>query len=240
MKDEAYRLMADLDETYWWFQARREIVCDVVKRFAPAGGAILDYGGGTGAMAAQLGRHGYRVTAADVSKEMLAACRARGIPVIDLDERAIPAVSADCVLACDVLEHVEDDVSLLRELRGAIRPGGLLIATVPAYEFLWSGEDHVSNHFRRYTRATLARSLRAADYELVWSSYFNTLLFPLAAAVILSKRLLRPRDMYRSNVEPLPGWQNSLFRAVFSKERTLLRWLRLPLGLSLIVVARPA
>jgi SAM-dependent methyltransferase len=240
MKNEAYQLMSDLDETYWWFQARREIIADVVARFVPAGGAILDYGSGTGALAARLCSDGYRVVAADVSKEMLAACRERGIPTIALDEAALPPVSADCVLACDVLEHVEDDIGLLGTLRDVIRPGGLFIGTVPAYEFLWSGEDHVSSHFRRYTRSTLTTSLESAGYEVVWSSYFNTLLFPLAASVILAKRLFRPRDMYRSNVAPLPGWQNTLFRSVFAKERRLLRWLRLPFGLSILFVARPS
>jgi hypothetical protein len=78
-----------------------------------------------------------------------------------------------------------------------------------------------------------------AGYEVVWASYFNTLLFFLVASVILAKRLLRPRDMYRSNLRPLPAWQNALLRRVFSKERFLLRWLKLPFGLSLIFVARP-
>jgi SAM-dependent methyltransferase len=174
-----------------------------------------------------------------VSDEMRAACRERGIPTIALDERGLPPASADCVLACDVLEHVEDDRALLGTLCHVIRPGGLFIGTVPAYEFLWSGEDYVSSHFRRYTKSTLNGRLESAGHEVVWSSYFNTLLFPLAASVILAKRLFRPRDMYRSNVAPLPGWQNTLFRSVFAKERGLLRWLRLPFGLSIIFVARP-
>jgi SAM-dependent methyltransferase len=239
MKDEAYRLMANLDETHWWFQARREIVCDVVARFVPAGSDIVDYGSGTGSTALRLCSDGYRVVAAEVSQEMLEACRERGIPTVDLGSEWIAPASADCVLACDVLEHVEDDLGPLAKLRALLRPGGLLIGTVPAYEFLWSGEDYVSSHVRRYTKSTLKKSLMGAEYEVVWSSYFNTLLFPLAASVILAKRLLRPRDMYRSNVEPIPGWQNTLFRSVFSRERKLLRWLRLPFGLSLIFVARP-
>jgi SAM-dependent methyltransferase len=239
MKDEAYRLMADLDDTYWWFQARREIVGDVVARFVVPGGDIVDYGSGTGAMAARLQSRGFRVTAAEVSEQMLDSCRERGIPTIDIGSQWPPGASADCVLACDVLEHVEDDCGLLVKLRALLRPGGLFIGTVPAYEFLWSGEDHVSNHVRRYTKATLRKSLMGAGYEVAWASYFNTLLFPLAASVILAKRLLRPREMYRSNVRSLPAWQNALCRGVFSKERPLLRWLRFPFGLSLIVVARP-
>ena len=239
MKEEAYRLQESLDDSYWWFQARREIVCDVVSRFVTPGSGLVDYGCGTGAIAARLRELGYRAIGAEVSAEMLEACRKRGVPTIDLSKEWIPPASADCVLACDMLEHAEDDLGLLKRLREAIRAGGLLIGTVPAYEFLWSGEDYVSSHFRRYTRARLGRSLRSADYEVLWSSYFNTLLFPLAVSVILAKRLFRPRDMYHSNVEPLPKWQNDFFRSVFSKERGLLRWVRLPFGLSVTFVARP-
>jgi SAM-dependent methyltransferase len=239
MKHEAYRLMADLDESHWWYQARREIVCDVAARFLPAGCDVVDYGSGAGATAARLRDLGFRVVAADVSDDMLQACRSRGLPTIDLREHSIPPAAADGVLACDVLEHAENDVDLLNTLCEALRPGGLLVGTVPAYEFLWSGEDFVSNHFRRYTRRSLCASLGAAGYEAVWVSYFNTLLFPLAASVILGKRLFRPRDMYRSNVEPLPARRNDLLRAVFEKERGLLRRVRLPFGLSVIFVARP-
>lgn len=239
MKEEAYRLQDDLDDTYWWFQARREIICDVVGRFVAPGSDLVDYGCGTGSIAARLRALGFRAVGADVHEDMLAACHRRGLPTIDLGRETIPPGSCDGILACDVLEHAEDDLALLRTLRGALRPGGLFLGTVPAYEFLWSGEDHVSNHFRRYTRSALGRALRSAGYELVWSSYFNTLLFPLAASVIMTKRLLSPRAMYHSNVEPLPGWQNTLFRTIFLSERRLLRWLRLPFGLSIIFVARP-
>jgi SAM-dependent methyltransferase len=239
MKHEAYRLMEELDESYWWYQARREIVCDALVRFLPARGDVVDYGSGAGATAARLRDLGYRVIAADVNDDMLQACRRRGLPTVNLGERPIPPASADGVLACDVLEHVEDDVGLLKSLRDALRPGGLLVGTVPAYELLWSGEDFVSGHLRRYTRRSLRASLGDAGYEVVWASYFNTLLFPLASLVIMSKRLFRPRAMYRSNVEPLPARQNALLRAVFERERWLLRRVRLPFGLSVIFVARP-
>jgi SAM-dependent methyltransferase len=239
MKQEAYRLMADLDESHWWYQARRQIICDVAVRFFPGGCEVVDYGSGAGATAARLRELGFRVIAADVNADMLRACRSRGLPTIDLSERSVPAAAADGVLACDVLEHAENDVELLDTLYEVLRPGGLLVGTVPAYEFLWSGEDFVSDHFRRYTRRSLCASLGAAGYDAVWVSHFNTILFPLAASVILGKRLFYPRDMYRSNVELLPPWRNNLLRSVFEKERGLLRRVRLPFGLSIIFVARP-
>jgi SAM-dependent methyltransferase len=240
MKSEAYSRMREADGSYWWFRARREIVCATVARYVPAGSEVLDYGCGTGSIALALQSQGYRVVAADIAEEVLSVCRGAGLRTLNLREQVLPPRGVDCVLACDVLEHVDDDVGLLAAFRQTLRPGGCFVGTVPAYEFLWSGEDYVSEHYRRYTQSSLRRCLTRAGYEVVWSSYFNTLLFPVVGGVILAKRLFRPRDMYRSNVQPLPGWLNELFYRLFAAERTALRWLRFPFGVSLLVVARPA
>ncbi len=110
--------------------------------------------------------------------------------------------------------------------------------TVPAYEFLWSGEDYVSEHVRRYTRAGLKRQIRRAGLENIHCSYFNTFLLPAMAAAILTKRLFFPREMYRSNVAPLPRWQNEILYRAFRFEGSLLRWISFPAGASLMAVAR--
>jgi SAM-dependent methyltransferase len=238
MKPEAYSLMGELENSYWWYRARREIICDVVSHHLQSGAEIVDYGCGTGATAVKLRDSGFRVTAADVSEPSLGACRVANLPTIDLRQQRIPAASADAVLACDVIEHVENDIELLVELRQALRPAGRLIMTVPAYEFLWSGEDYVSEHFRRYTRPMLLERVASAGYTPVWCSYFNTLLSPLVAATILGKRLFFPRDMYRSNISPLPRWQNELLYKVFAWERSILGEIRFPFGTSILLVAR--
>ncbi|HBI42599.1 MAG TPA: hypothetical protein DDY78_07030 [Planctomycetales bacterium] len=238
MKAQAYDLMERLGSEHWWYRARREIVCAVVRRFL-RGGAVLDYGCGTGSIGLQLREHGFSVVGADVEPRALAACREHGLSVLDLNREQPARQGSDAVLACDVLEHVDDDVELLRRLREVLRPAGYLIATVPAYQWLWSGEDYVSNHHRRYTRSTFNSLLRRAGYRPVWSSYFNTLLFPAAATTILAKRLFQPGAMYRSNISESPPWQNAVLYKLFAAERSLLRWLRFPFGLSIIVVAWP-
>jgi SAM-dependent methyltransferase len=239
MKAIAYELMAECEESHWWYRARREIVCDVIARL-PQGSDVIDYGAGAGATAALLSGRGYRVVAADISDAALAACRMRGLATVDLKNERLRERSADCVLAGDVLEHVSDDLALLISLRRSLRPGGQLVATVPAYDFLWSGEDYVSEHVRRYTRAALKRQLRRAGFDSVWCTYFNTLLFPAIVAVIVTKRLFLPREMYHSNVKPLPKWQDDLLYRVFASERRLLRRVSLPAGASLMAVARSA
>jgi SAM-dependent methyltransferase len=239
MKAVAYDIMADLEDSHWWYRARRLIISELILRLVPVHSDIIDYGAGNGGTADALRELGYEVVAADVSEGALEACRTRGLSTIDLKEESLRSGSADCVLAGDVLEHVSDDVALLRSLRHALRTGGLLIVTVPAYEFLWGGEDYVSEHVRRYTRRTLLQRLDLAGLRPVWCSYFNTLLFPAIASIRITKRLLFPHEMYRSDVVRSPHWENeSLFR-LFACERHLLRWIRFPVGASLLAVAQP-
>ena len=230
--------MEDLEGTYWWYLARKEIVCDTVKRSVAKNSKLLDFGSGSGGIAKTLGADGYKVVAADVSSVALAACRKAGLDTLDLNTSWPAAQSVDCILACDVLEHVQGDVELLQKLRVALRPRGLLIATVPAYDLLWSGEDYISNHVRRYTRPLLERHVRQAGFSIERSSYFNTILLPLITAGLFYKRLLRPRDMYVSDIEPLPQWQNKILYTIFSAERFILPRCDFPLGASLLVVAR--
>jgi hypothetical protein len=98
----------------------------------------------------------------------------------------------------------------------------------------------VSGHVRRYTRAGFRRRLQQAGYRVGWCSYFLTLLFPLAAGVILGKRLFCPGAMRRSNLARLPGWLNQVLYRLFALEGRFLRWCSFPFGLSIIAAARPA
>jgi SAM-dependent methyltransferase len=241
MKPEAYRIMDECEQSYWWYRVRREIIADTVERFVPRGGRLLDFGCGHGATAERLAQRGYDVRVTDRADSARAACRARGLAVVEPDELAAWGEEGfDCVLACDVLEHVENDAALLSRLRALSHPEGLVLVTVPAYEFLWSGEDYVSEHVRRYTRRRLVRVLRAAGLEPLWQSHFNALLFAPVAAAIIGTRLFRPRALYQSNIQPLPPPLDSLLGRIFALERPCLKRLRFPFGTSLIVVARGA
>jgi|SRR5215208_1173521 len=238
MKLEAYRTMEELEDSYWWYRARSNIVISILQRYLAPGSYIVDFGCGVGGIARKLQASGYGVLAADNSEYALSLCRRAGIETIDLSNEQLTEGCADGVFVGDVLEHVEDDIALLSVLRDVLHGGGYLIATVPAYEFLWSGEDYVSDHVRRYNRSTLRERVLSAGFSVVWSSYFNTILFPLTFAVILVKRIFQPRSMYRTNISPLPRWMNEMLYKLFVVERYFLRWLRFPLGASLIVVAK--
>lgn len=240
MRAEAFEIMEDLDSAYWWYVARRRIIADVVSRYVPRGARVLDFGCGAGATTAALIALGYEAVGADRSERALETCRARGVPVVPLDHDWVEDGGLDCVLCCDVLEHVEDDRALLRDLGRTLRPNGVVVITVPAYEFLWSGEDYASEHLRRYTSSRLKTVARSAGLDVIWSSYFNTLLFPVVAAAIFWTRLFRPRAMYRSNVRPLWKPLDKALTAVFSLEGRVLGPTSLPFGTSVIAVATRA
>ena len=139
MKTVAYDLMAELEDSHWWYRARRLIICDVITRFVPSRSDVIDYGSGTGGTSGCLNELGYNTVAADISEEALEACRLRGLTTVNLKRESLRSSSADCILAGDILEHVKDDVALLFSLRQVLRRGGLLVVSVPAFEFLERG-----------------------------------------------------------------------------------------------------
>jgi hypothetical protein len=139
------------------------------------------------------------------------------------------------VLLLDVIEHVDDDVATLRAARGAVGDGGLLIVTVPAYRWLWSGHDEVLGHRRRYTAGELRAAVERAGFRVLRVSYFNTLLFPLLAAVRAGKRVRgdRGHDLRRP-----PAPLNWLLERAFAFERHLVPRVSLPFGASLLLIGR--
>ena len=239
MEKVTYEIMEDFGDGYWWYRARREIMVSVIERYVPCGARIIDFGSGTGVIAALLRGHGYQVRAADISPLALDGCYRRGLEVIDLRSNRLPKQDAECVILGDVLEHVEDDIALLTAIHAAVKPGGSLLVTVPAYEFLWSGEDHVSRHLRRYRLSQLIAVLEKGGFEVTWASYFNALLLPAIGATLVLKRIFKPRAMYRSDLTPLSDKLNSILYAIFRTEALILRHVTLPFGASIIALAIP-
>ncbi len=241
MKAEAHEINAEFEDEYWWYVGRRRILLDLLGSHLDHGGnskpVLLDLGCGTGATLIAVGCW-TRAVGADTSPLALIACKRRGLGgrVVRCDLVAPPFrdESFDVVMLLDVLEHMADDHEVLQEACRLLRGGGLLIVTVPAYSFIWSGEDYVSEHYRRYLRSGLKELIAGAGIHVRLSTYFNTLLFPVMVAVILFRRFCVPESRFRSNVRPLPVLMNKILTAVFSIERVLLRWLSFPYGGSIL------
>jgi SAM-dependent methyltransferase len=237
--DRVYEELAAVEGSHWWFQARRRILRDVLRRVSPAtvGGPIVDIGCGTGEMLDMLREFG-PVLGLDGSPIAIRHCRERFGDDVDVRLGRIPEdlpAGAALVTAFDVVEHLEDDQGALAAIRGSLAPGGHFVCTVPAFSFLWSGHDEAHHHFRRYTHRTLRRRLEAAGFTVERLSYFNTFLFPPVAAIRVAQRL-RPGPQRGSDASLPSPWANRLLLRLFASERWLLRFTRLPVGISLLAV----
>ena len=239
--DEVFcRTVYEIEKTHWWCVARLRIVEDVIDRWIelPAGARVLDVGCGTGAVLEALSSR-FEAYGTDTSPLAIDFCRQRGLTNAfcgTLEAFPRHGLTFDLVTLLDVVEHLDDDLGLLRQAQRSLRAGGWALVTVPAYQFLWGPHDVVNHHKRRYTRAGLRRVLRAAGFELRMLSYFNTILFPAALVAWVGERLAGVRADPRPHVPPPP--LNSMLTTVFAMEKYLLRGITLPYGLSLIALAR--
>ncbi|MGI8413556.1 MAG: class I SAM-dependent methyltransferase [Solirubrobacteraceae bacterium] len=247
MEESAYRQFVELEESHFWFQGRRRIFLHLLDR-ALAGrsdATVLDVGCGAGGMLAQLSRYG-EVTGVDTSSELVDFCRGRGFPRVQLAsvyDLPVPSGSVDLITLFDTVEHVPDDVRALRECRRALTPGGLLFASVPAYQFLYANNDRIAHHQRRYTARALRSRFASAGLQPIQVTYFNTFLFPVILPLVLAKkareRFSEPDDTTNLS-HRVPLTLNRLLAATMSSERHLLSRVSLPFGHSIIGMARAA
>ncbi len=229
------------EASYWWFVGRRALIQATLLPLVNGRRAtLLDVGCGTGydlgLFAQQTASYGV-----DIAAEALAFCRQRGLQRLTqcwAENLPFREASFDVVTALDVLEHLDDDVAALREWHRICRPGGHLLLFVPALPLLWSGEDYVSRHRRRYLRRQLAKRVQKAGFSLRRLTYANCLLLPGVVATILCNRLFRPHTLRESNLQPLPGWLNRLLAAIFVWEARWLARFDAPLGSSLFCLAQ--
>ena len=245
MDELARRQFVELEERHFWFIGRRRLFFDLLER--EVGGRrhlrILDVGCGAGGM---LGPLGASATSRGSTRprswsRSAGSGGSRGALVGSADDPPVQPGSLDLVTLFDTLEHIPDDEGALRHCRDALAPGGLLFASVPAYQFLYANNDRVAQHERRYTARELRRKLVGAGLEPVRVSYFNTLLFPLILPAVLAKkareRMTGPDDSTNLST-PLPGFAHRVLAAVMGSERHLVSRWQLPFGHSIVAIAR--
>lgn len=242
MERVVYQQMAELDERHWWYCARRKIIADLIRRETqlPNNAHILEIGCGTGHNLPMLAAFG-TIDAIEIDPAARAIASERlGRPVGAAPLPVLPGVERgayDLIAVLDVVEHIEDDVAALKAMAACLKPGGKILITVPAHQWMWSAHDVVNHHHRRYSKASLRKAIRAAGLEPKKLSYFNSLLFPLAAASRVAGRVTGRDD---SGDSPPPRIVNTLFEAIFRFERHLVGRVPLSPGVSIITLASPA
>ena len=155
--------------------------------------------------------------------------------------RALKQRNHKLVIMMDVLEHVDDDVALLREYSAGLTSDAAMLITVPAFQFLWSGHDIFLEHRRRYTRASLIRVVKAANLEVVRCRYFYGLLFPMIAALRLRDKLLHHHHKLeaKSALRKYPPLLNSVLTRIHDVERATVFPFNIFAGATIFCLARP-
>ena len=242
----AYETFARLEDHHFWFVARKRIFHALLDReIGPRRDLkLLDVGCGAGSMLGPMQRYG-TVHGVDLDEESVQWCRNRGFQDVQTGSAyELPHADAtfDMVGLYDTIEHIPDDHKALTEALRVLRPGGLLFLSVPAYQFLWSQNDRIAHHQRRYSRGRLRRLVEGAGFEVRRITYFNTVLLPLIVPAVYWQKLLdrlgRLPEGYNNCSVPVPGPLNALFTLLMGAERWPLRWVDLPVGHSLIAIAR--
>lgn len=222
------RKLAELEDTHWWYRERRHLLARQVRGMRP--GRALDIGAAAGGNTRVLRDCGWRAVALEHSAVGAQIAHQRGLPVVRADALSLPFADAslDLVVAYDVLEHIEDDGQVVREMSRVLRQGSTALIAVPADPRLWSAHDEAVGHVRRYTRSSLVSVLDINGMEVDRIGSWNVLLRPVAA--------WHRRTSTGSDLEQLSPLLNFGLRAVVSSERYLP--VRSLPGVSLLVRAR--
>jgi SAM-dependent methyltransferase len=238
MRAESYVEMDRVEGHHWWFVARRAILKKVLSNCQlPANASILEIGCGTGGNLSMLTAYG-NVDAVEMDQNAIQFAKAKIDGAVDIrkgkcpDEIPFAGKKYDLICLFDVLEHIEEETETLFALKKRLKPEGIILVTVPAYQWLWSSHDENLHHKRRYTVDKLRSVATEAQLAAKTSTYFNTLLFPLAAIARIAERFSK-KEM-DSEAPPAPAI-NSLFRWVFQLERFLIEKIPLPFGVSILV-----
>jgi 2-polyprenyl-3-methyl-5-hydroxy-6-metoxy-1,4-benzoquinol methylase len=254
-----YTFRASFEDTHYWHVHRRRVIAEELRSFAPPSNArLLELGCGIGTVATHLNGLGFHVDYSDVYGEalQLAAARARARLGSVVDERRflrmdvtdkVQARGYSGMMLFDVVEHLPDDEKVMRNVREALAavPDAFVMVTVPAFQSLWSPWDNVERHKRRYTRDQLVALLERTGFSVARSTYFFVPLF-FAAWAMKGLRTVRravgevatPTKITQLTEARNDERLNKVLLSVLGPERRWLERSSLPLGTSILALAR--
>lgn len=245
MRDDIYTTMAQIEDRFWWFVAKRRILRSLIHRFGDQGTSapsdrpkLLDIGCGTGGLLRDMS-DGYEVHGLDSADAAREACAKRGFetkPCWLPDDLPAEEGGFDACVMSDVLEHVEDDAGSVKAAARKLKPGGIMVCTVPAHMWLWTKRDEHHHHFRRYSRKEYEGIFEDAGLEPVVVSWYMTHLMPLMLLQRVAAMLTRDKGAGDLQIPMAP--LNGALRMAFASERSWIGRFPMPFGASLISVHR--
>jgi len=243
---EEYRKMYELEDRYWYFQGRKDIIAGLLRQILPKDKRplrVLDVGCGTGLMLGKLKSMGYDPVGVDLHSLSMQYCRKRGTQkLLQADVTHLPFIndSFDLILALDLIEHVQQDRALLKEFYRICAPGGRVLITVPAHPFLWSEHDEALHHYRRYRKKPFLQMLKDCGFAPLRYTYaISALYYPIVAFRLL-QRLVKPNPRRpKTHLIELPNWLNALLIQLLRLEGAVLRRNDLPVGVTILSILQP-
>ena len=243
MRQDLYQELFEVEDHHWWHQHKRAIVHKLLDRFCKPG-KLIDVGAGTGKILSELQLKKWQVFGIDGEQEASHLSKLRGVKVklLDLTLNKLPFAdnSFDAALSLDIIEHLPDDVGLISEIYRILKPGAILIITVPAYQWLFSYWDKMLGHKRRYTVGSLRLVCHRSKLQPLYSSYFFSAQLLPAAVVRLIKSLLGQKATNFSDFKstPIRSISEPLISLYSKLEQFLITTTALPFGLSVVAVTQ--
>ncbi len=241
MNPEEYTKMYEVEDTYWWFVGRRRLALHLLRDHAKVDRPlVLDLGCGTGVVLRELASWA-RPTGLDMSSLALGYCQKRSLDRLIIGDGAklpIADRQVDAIIGLDIFEHIEDDAAAFAEAYRVLKPGGILVLSVPAFKSLWGPHDVALMHFRRYRTKEVKDRLMKAGFVVQRASYSVFFLFPIVVVWRLFEK--RKKGPAKASLVSVPTWMNSVLIGLQDVETGLLRRTNLPWGSSVIAVARKA
>lgn len=241
MQKVMYSDYFEFEEIHWWFRGRNSILNEFLRTILGESKNlnILDVGCSTGVMLPQLSQYGC-IDALEPSEFAINISKSKNLPRVNLIHGTFPEAiprgkKYNLVTMFDTLEHLDDDLFVLKKIYELLEPGGKILCTVPAYQFLWSHHDVVNQHRRRYTINSLKNKTMSAGFDTIKITYFNTLLFFPAILVRFFRKLTPFLNKEKTDIRLFKNKTlNDILTGVFSFEKNLLKYVSLPFGLSIL------
>lgn len=246
MEKEEYRKHFELEERFWWFVGRREIIKTILEGYIvikDRESNLLDIGCGTG-MNLKVFQKYINSFGCDLSDEAIYFCKERNVKRVvksNAGELAFNDETFDVVTLLDVLYHrnIQSDMNVIREAKRVLKKSGYLFITDSAFNFLSSQHDIAFHARERYTKRKLSVKLKENGFFILKSSYFNSFLFPIVFSVRLFERLTLNKNIKpESNLKPINNRLNNILIYILRMEAFFLRNLNFPIGSSLLCLAK--
>lgn len=237
MENYFYNLLYQHEDKHWWYFARRKLVHKLIKLYKPSNTPlyILDIGCGTGKLNEELTKYG-KVTGVDKSPEAIKFCKQRGIN--NVIQNSIEDFETknkfDCIIALDILEHCQNDATVIKKIYSLLKKDGIVIIFVPALKHFWGKQDILSHHYRRYAYDELGNKFQESGFKILTQSYFN---FFLSLPIFIARKIT---NLFNTKFESELMINNKVINVVckfiFILEIYLLPKIKFPFGVSLLGV----